>query len=156
MVKHIHMKPLFFFLFIFISFTATAQFPAPRHNGYRKYYESWQESLIEVVNKRNKFVEYSVGRDMSMFEESGPKGLSEFIGMQFDGKKYFYNGRDYYSTYRRGNRYCYAILLYDTGFFLYVESKYNDAEFKKCKKMLDKQAAIIKRDGSYYYPDYGR
>jgi len=150
------MKPLFFFLLVFLSFTATAQFPAPRHDGYRKYYASREERLIEVINKRNTFVEYGVARDMAMFEGDGADDLSMFISMQFDGEKYFYNGRDYYSTYKRDNRYRYAILLFDTGIYLYVESKYNDAEFKKCKKMLDKQAAIIKRDGGYYYPDYGR
>jgi len=141
------MKPLFFFLFFSISFTATAQIPKPGHNGYKEYIAYRKSDGFEVFNNRNEFWEEYEGQVISSVQSEDHIDSAGIIKYIFQKHKCFYNGRYYYTNYKEKGKYYYRIFLFDVEISLGVCSVYNDSEYIQCKHMLDKQARAVMRKG---------
>lgn len=141
------MKTLFFLLFFFISFTATAQIPKPGRNGYKEYIAYRKSDGFEISNNRNEFWESYEGQVISSIQFEDHIDSAGIIKYVFQNHKCFYNGRYYYSNYKEKGKYCYRIFLFDVEINLGVCSVYNDSEYIQCKHMLDKQARVVMRKG---------
>ena len=123
------MKPLFFFLFVFLSFAATAQFPKPGHDGYVEGFvgNDTDNPPLAFTNGRNKFLAYPVNVIFHNATTNTP-AIRDSI---FQGRKYAFNQRYYYANFEEGNYYNHLIFLPSRMLILSVSSMFNDAEFEK-------------------------
>lgn len=144
------MKIFPLFSLILLSLQASAQFPKPGTDGYIRTTTGERPACPDIVieNKRNSFYWASVG---NAYDYGSPEDSLAMLQSIFSDHKFFYNGKYFYSTYKVSDGYIYKIFLLQFFVIFSVTSKYNDAEFEKCKRMTDTEALYYINGDKYIF-----